>query len=84
MQVLSKGLPDVYESRITFMQEGVLCHSSSSTSEFLDNKKVCLLSDWLAQLPDLNIIENMSAELKKRLSKCHPIHKENLREVIEV
>jgi len=63
---------------MTFMQDCAPYHKSSSTSEFLDNKK-----DWPAQSPDLNIIENMWAGLKKRLSKYHPIQKENLWEVIE-
>ena len=44
---------------------------------------MCLLSDWPAQLPDLNIIENMWGELKKRLSRYHPIPKEDLWKVVE-
>ena len=56
---------------------------SSSTLKFLDKRKVCLLSDCPTQSPDLNIIENMWAEFKKRIRKHHPTPKADLWEVIQ-
>jgi len=59
-KILGKGLSVVYDSEIVFMHDGAPCHRSAST---LDSRNVCLLSDWPAQSPDLNIIENTQVKM---------------------
>jgi len=82
-QILEQGIPLLYTPQMVFMQDGAPCHRSHSTMGYLDKKKVCLLSDWPAQSPDMNIIENMWAELKKKIAKHTPISKNELWDVVQ-
>ena len=50
----------------------------NSTSIFMQDGVPCLLSDWPAQYPDLNIIGNLWTTLKKSVSSRHPKDKEDL------
>lgn len=45
-------------------QDGAPSHTSISTSKFLKAKKIKVLQDWLAQSPDMNIIEHIYTHLK--------------------
>ena len=76
--ILSKGLFDVCDRETIFMQDGAPCHRSKSTVQYLENNNICYISDWPAQSPDLNIIENLWSILKLRISKLNPTSTDHL------
>jgi len=80
--VLDVGIRDMYKEDNIFMHDGAPCHRSRQTKAYLDRKKVCVLSDWPSQSPDLNPIENLWATLKKNVSRRHASNKEELWHVI--
>jgi len=76
--VLKEGLFGIYGNESILMQDGATCHTSMSTREFLDHHKICLLSDWPPQSPDLNVIENLWHILKSNVHKHFPTKQDDL------
>ena len=50
-----------------FKEDGAPAHRSSSTSRFLDEKRIRTLEKWPAQSPNINIIENVCQILKTKV-----------------
>ena len=76
--VLDQGLLGLYNPDEIYMQDGAPCHRSASTSNYLDSKKICVMSDWPPQSPDLNIIEHMWCLVKDKVGKTSPKNADDL------
>jgi len=82
-EILRTSLLPFLDSESFYMQDGAPCHRSKATLKFLDMLNVCVLSDWHAQSPDLNIIKNLWGTLKKNISRLHPKTKDELWELLQ-
>ena len=69
--------PDLDKGEI-FHHDGAPCSRSRVTQQSLADEGVTVLRDWLAQSPDLYIIEQMWTEEKKRVRLKNPHNIEEL------
>ena len=52
--------------RLIFQQDGAPAHKSKLVEQYFEEKGIEILP-WAAQSPDINVIENVWAEMKKKI-----------------
>ena len=66
--ILDDALPRIYTSRYIWQHDGAPCHTSRSTSEYLQQKAIRMIVDWPPQSADLSPIENLWDFLKEKVA----------------
>jgi hypothetical protein len=82
--ILEKVKPKLQQRNMIFMQDGARSHTAKETRAWLAKKNVNVLKDWPANSPDLNPIEELWAEVNRRLSIKGVAHsEEELKRMVE-
>jgi transposase len=66
----------------TFQQDNDTKHRSKHTKEYFQDKKINVMS-WPAQSPDMNPIEHLWSDIKKRVRARNPKNISELKQIVE-
>ena len=67
-EIIRTGLLEIYSETQTFIQDNAPCHRAKSTLTYFEDHGIMYMDDWPPNSPDINIIENLWATLKKHIS----------------
>lgn len=68
-QILASIEQDLCDNDLTFMQDLSSIHTSRATKHWLSERNINVMSDWPPKGPDMNPVENVWAELVRRVEK---------------
>lgn len=77
---LAPIVPDLVKHKKIFQHDGARAHVAKSVVAYFKKKKVQFIPDFPPYSPDLNPIESLWAELKRRVGEYQPRTQEELKE----
>lgn len=74
---------NLWNNDLIFMQDRSPIHTSKKTQKFLKSRRIEWMEDWPPKGPDMNPVENVWAEMERRLPDRLPKNKDELWDMVQ-
>lgn len=66
-----------------FQHDGTPCHTAKLVTKWLEDNNIPMIVPWPGSSPDLNPIENLWVQMKRKVAAHNPTSAQHLKEVIK-
>lgn len=66
-----------------FQHDGAPCHTARTVTMWLKEKNIPVIGPWPGSSPDLNPIENLWIQMKRKVAAANPTSASHLKEIIK-